>query len=90
MFRPPKPACMLSAATGPAMRAIHGPLTKTRVPIRSPLLIRSRMLRLSFSGAPRSIDVVTPAISSCLAAVSITVVSIWVPPWLLIHGNHVA
>ncbi len=81
---------MLSLATGPAMRAIHGPLTNTRVPTTSPLLIRLRMLRLSFSGAPRSIAVVTPAISSCFAEVSITLISMRAPPWLLIHGNHVA
>ena len=61
---PPKPSCIAP----PAPREIHGPLTSRRVPYASPLLIRSRMLRIGCNGAPRSIVVVTPAIRSCRAA----------------------
>jgi hypothetical protein len=66
------------------------PLTSIRDPTTSPLLIRSRMARIGFSGAPRSTVVVTPAISSCRAEISITRVIIASPPWLLIHGNQVS
>ena len=72
MLTPPKPSCIAP----PAPREIHGPLASTRVPTTSPLLIRSRMPRIGLSGAPRSTVVVTPAISSCLAEISITFFSI--------------
>ena len=50
--------------------------------------MRSRMRKAGSSGVPRSTVVVTPAIRSCLAEISMTRFSIVSPPCCAIQGNQ--